>query len=394
MKIFLITKEPFPNGLAAVKRIKAYVKAWKHEGITCEILIYTRTEKYGVPPKNLVGEGEVDGVHYRYLKGTPLREANIISRCLNDWLDYQRLRRYLHAKLSVGDIVFSYGRDLKLRKLIREIQKIGGVFYNELCELPFGTSYETSKTIKLRQKYERKIMPLFDGVIVISDALKEYAIKHCKKDAKISKIPILVDYEKYNMVDLSSEAEIPYIFHSGTLFEQKDGFLSMLEAFGKMSTKCKNNVRFISTGNPVGSRHEHEIKKIIEKYNLEDKVFFTGFIPDDELRKYLAQSSFVVINKLNTQQNIYCFSTKLGEYMAASKPVLTTDIGEAQNWLTHGYDAYIVPADNIDKLCEAMELLFKDVTLRKKLGENANKTCQRAFGIESNYIELKKAVTE
>ena len=47
MKVYIITKEPFPNGMAAVKRIVCYAKAWISQGIECEVLIYTRTEVYG-----------------------------------------------------------------------------------------------------------------------------------------------------------------------------------------------------------------------------------------------------------------------------------------------------------------------------------------------------------
>lgn len=51
------------------------------------------------------------------------------------------------------------------------------------------------------------------------------------------KVPILVDFPQYEMIDRSDEADVPYIFHSGTLSQQKDGFLDMLEAFAKAIKK-------------------------------------------------------------------------------------------------------------------------------------------------------------
>lgn len=393
MKVYIITKEPFPNGMAAVKRIVCYAKAWTSQNITCEILIYTRTEVYGKKPKNTRGNGIIEGIPFQYMKGSPLRESNVLIRRLNDYMDRQRLRKYLAEKLSVGDVVFAYnGCDFQLVEIINMVHSRGGYYVQELCELPFGTSEETPQKIKMRKVFEHRIFPKVDGVIAISDALVRYARCHCSTDTRIVKIPILVDFPKHEMIDKSDEAKIPYIFHSGTLFQQKDGFLDVLEAFAKVSNRLDFNVNFISTGNPKETRDEKEIVRIIAKYNIKDKVLFTGYLSDEELRGYLSKAAFVVINKLTTKQNQYCFSTKLGEYMAASKAVVTTNVGEAVNWLTNGKDAFIIEPNNVDLLAQTIELAFRNKEIRRKLGNNAHQTCKKYFSIEANSTILRNAV--
>lgn len=392
MKVFIITKEPFPNGMAAVNRIKAYSKALIGKGIDCEVLIYTRTEIYGNKVRNTEGLGVVENIPFRYMKGTPLRESNVLIRKWNDIMDYHRLYGYLRMTLKPGDCVLAYGRDLKSKKLIELTKSKGANYFQELCELPFGTSRETSKTIGQRAKFERKIMPKLDGMIAISDALMKYAKKHCNEGCNIFKIPILVDFPKYDMQDRSAESPTPYIFHSGTLYEQKDGFLSMLRAFGKVVNQLPFEVKFISTGKPDGTTHEQEIKNIIGEYGLENRVIFTGYLSDEKLKEYLSKASFVIINKLTTQQNTYCFSTKLGEYMAASKAILITNVGEAMNWLTHGEDAYIIPPNDVDKLADAMKVMFENPELRAKLGKNAHETCKKSFSIEHNASKFISAL--
>ena len=393
MKVYIITKEPFPNGMAAVKRIVCYAKAWISQGIECEVLIYTRTEVYGKKPKNTVGKGVYERIPFCYVKGTPLRESNIIIRRINDYCDRYRLKRYLKKYLLAGDVVYAYnGCD----PYSFEIQKIahlcGALYMQELCELPFGTSEETPKRIKLRTAFEHKIMPKLDGVIAISDALVNYARQHCSANACIMKVPILVDFPQYEMIDRSDEADVPYIFHSGTLSQQKDGFLDMLEAFAKASKRLPFDVRFISTGNPKETKHEKAISEIIDKYNIREKVQFAGYLPNNELCEYLSKATFVVINKLTTKQNKYCFSTKLGEYMAASKAIIITRVGEAMNWLTHEKDAFIIEPNNTDVLAYAMERMFSDEKLRKTLGDNACRTCKEKFIIEGNSKIIKKII--
>lgn len=395
MKIYIVTKEGFPHGMAAVKRILNYTKAWQSCGIVCEILIYTRTEKYGRKPNNTDGDGVYDGVSYQYMKGTPLRESNVFLRKLNDYLDRLRLKKYLLYHLNKGDIVYAYnGYDDYSYAILKIAHSKGAAYAVELCELPFGTSEETPRKVRKRKAYEKKVLPFVDGVIAISDALVEYAKEHCSPKIQVAKIPILVDFPKYEMNDRSDEEDVPYIFHSGTLFQQKDGFLDMLRAFGIASRRLPFDVRFISTGIPKGSRHEKEINEIIKEYDMGNKVVFTGYLSEPELQEYLAKAAFVVINKLTTKQNKYCFSTKLGEYMAAQKAIVITRVGEAMNYLDHGQDSYIIEPNDICVLSAAMEKMFLDTNLRKVLGVNAQKCCEKNFSVTNNAMKLGKLMKD
>lgn len=44
MKVYIVTTEPFPNGLAATGRIKCYAKALISEGVDVEVVNFHRTE--------------------------------------------------------------------------------------------------------------------------------------------------------------------------------------------------------------------------------------------------------------------------------------------------------------------------------------------------------------
>lgn len=391
MKIYIITRVPFPNGMATVKRIMDYAKGWESKGVDCEVLVYTRTERFGIPPRNTVGQGTFEGVKFSYIKGTPLREKNILLRVFNDYYDRIRLVKYLKKNLKEGDLVYAYNNaDLQSKKIIDAVHACGAKYAQELCELPFGTSIEDASSIRKRKRFEREIMPKLDGVISISDALIDYSKEYCRQTCHIVKIPILVDIEKYAMDDMSSDQQIPYIFHCGTLSQQKDGILDMLKAFGKACNDLSFNVRFYSTGKIEDSRHEAEIRKILSDYKLHDKVVFLGYLSDEDIKGYLSKAQLVIINKLTTQQNVYCFSTKLGEYMAASKPIIITNVGEAMNWLKHNWDSYIIEPDNIEALSESIIKLLLDHKLCNKLGRQAQQTCIENFSIQANAEKLRE----
>ena len=382
MKVYILTGEPFPNGMAATNRIKCYARAIKEGGIDCEVVIFRRTERYGVKPKNTDGQGKIEGgIPYRFIGGTPLRGSNVFKRQIDDQLDILRTKRYLQRNLQKGDVLFFFmGYYIKLMlELMNIAHDIGAFCVRDLCELPFGTGAETKRAIRLRNKTFKEQFPKIDGIISISEALLGVAKIYTSTKCKHIKVPIMVDYDHYKLKDKSDNTTIPYIFHAGTLYEQKDGILGMIEAFGKASHKISFPIHFIATGDIKNSPHEEKIKEIIKQYQLEDKLQFTGYLNNSQLKEYLSKASLVISNKYPTQQNQFCFSTKLGEYLAASKPLIITNVGEATNWLTDKESAYIIESENKDALAQAIIRVFCHPEEAKQIGLAGQEVCRKNF---------------
>lgn len=394
MKVYIITRTSFPHGMAATSRIRCYADALKLAGIDCEVVVYYRTEVYGKKAINTEANGTYNGVSFIYTSGSPLRSSNPLKRKIDDWYDKHKFLFYLRKHLKKGDVVLAYlGTDVPFSLDIINVAHECGAFYTrDLCELPYGTREETEDTIKWRAITIHKQFPLLDGVLSISETLADLARANCKKGCVIEKIPIMVDYDQYELADRSDEAEIPYIFHSGTLYEQKDGILGMIEAFGMALQQTEKQLHFISTGTIEKSPHAKEIKKLIEQYHLEGKLIFTGYLSNEELKDYLSKATLVIINKYKTQQNHYCFSTKLGEYLAAAKPVIITNVGEATNYLKDGESAYIIETEDTTKLADTIVDAIEHLNKRKRIATNGQQVCKQYFDYRSYASFLKKHI--
>ena len=383
MKVYILTDEPFPNGMAATNRIKCYARAIKEGGLDCEIVVCRRTEVYGKKAKNINGKGTFNGIPFHYMGGTPLRGSNVLIRQINDKIDAWRTKRYLRRNLQKGDVLFLYmERQIKLVLLYMSIVHSKGAFcVRDLCELPFGTGSETGRAVRLRKITLEKQFPSLDGIISISDALLNLAKKYTLRSCEHIKVPILIDFDQYYIENKSENENMPFIFHAGTLYEQKDGILGMIEAFGIASQKINVPLRFISTGN-INNTHDYErehIKSLIAKYHLEDKLFFTDYISNEQLKEYLSKALLVIINKYPTQQNEYCFSTKLGEYLAAAKPLIITNVGEAMNWLKDGKNAIVVESNDIEALANSIIWVINNSERAKQLGLMGQELCRGSF---------------
>lgn len=392
--VYIITKESFPNGMAATNRIKCYAKALKLAGIKCEILICTRTEVYGKEIRNTKGKGDFEGIPFRYIGNTPLRGSNVFYRKLNDWIDKEKTLAYLRKHLQPKDVVLFYlSRDVQyILRLINVIHGKGAVCTCDLGELPYGTGAETRTAVRNRSITLHRQIPLMDGILPISHSLAELARMHANANCVIDIIPIMVDYKQYDLDHNPDKKEIPFIFHAGTLYEQKDGILGMIKAYGIALRQSREDFNFICTGEVEHSPHAKEIRQLVKKYQLEDRLKFVGYLSEKELKKYLSKAILVIINKYKTQQNYYCFSSKLGEYLAAGIPVIITWFGEAMRFLQDGISAYIVEPGNVNMLAEKILHVIEHLEERKLIGENGKVVCKKHFDYRIYANILKRHI--
>jgi len=375
MKVWILCKEPFPLGMAATKRILCYAKALVSGGVECEVIAFKRHETGG-KRTNLATSGIFEGVPFRYAGLSTRKPKFKLPRLLTERIDFLSLKRILRNGLRPGDVVLGYfiaevDETLQIIDLVHERK---AKYVRELCEIPFfgGLSNEAQSGFKRTME---EVFPKLDGVIAISEALSDLAAEHLSPSATVLKIPILVDFEQYSLPDRSSSERVPFIFHSGTLYEQKDGVLGLIEAFALAKKKYGRPLKYIFAGDLDKSPQKEEILALIKKYDLAEDIIFKGYLKPEECNEYLSRAALVILNKHENPQNIYGFSTKLGEYLAAGKCVVMTDVGEALNWLQDGKNAIIVPKEDCSAIADAAVRILSDPDAARELGKNGREIC-------------------
>ena len=375
MKVFLISKVPAFDGTASASRFKCFARAINQSNCSAEIIMY-RHYTMGENKKT----GYINDVPYRYIGIKSNLEYNTLFRGVLSVLNEFILNFFLLLKLKKGDVVFFFDEEpIWGNLLIYSTHLRKAKFVEEICEFPYGRGEETAQTKRNRKIIENRQFPKYDGVITISESLRDYMSQHVNNHCKLLKVPIMVDIQEYLLNNTCLDSEKKYIFHSGTLFEQKDGILGMLEAFGNACQIMNYSIFFISTGSIEKSPHSKEISEIIKKYSIEKNVMFTGYVSNDALKEYLRNATAVIINKNDNQQNNYCFSTKLGEYAAAGKIIMISRVGEACNWLKDSSDALFYNAGDIDKLKDLIISVFSDIPAYLKVGDKAKESAKKYF---------------
>jgi glycosyltransferase involved in cell wall biosynthesis len=213
-------------------------------------------------------------------------------------------------------------------------------------------------------------MSVFDGFVVISEPLRQYISDRMNRHSQVLKLPIIID-TKEPFEELSEEIPPhPYIIHTGALSQQKDGIIDVFKAFAFVNTQMGNNLHFYIAGSkdaPPGVKEE--IDKVVDSHGLRDNIHFLGLIFGDKLKTLQKNCLFLVLPKPDNEQNRNNFPTKLGEYLALSRPVITTRVGDMALFLKDGDNALLVDHGNVEQISTAMLHLIDDSQLSKQIGE-------------------------
>lgn len=376
MKVYIITNEPFPYGMAAAKRIYCYAKGMQALSIECEVITVFRTEKKSNLLGNVKAKGLFEGVSYRYIANSTYRNANLIIRKINDAIDFLHLLWFCRTKIRRKDIVLHYSESISLQMgaLVASCFS-GGVHIRELCEYPFVTQKNTL-TIRLKKwMMLHLVFPFFDAFIVISQALYEVAATYKEKKAKILKVPILIDTVNEKQIE-AFQSTIPYVFHAGTLYESKDGIESTLKAFAMAIQGLSAPLHFYIASDDANLK---ALNQCINNLGIQDNVIFLGKLTQKEVIPYWKGASLAILNKNDNLQNRYGFSTKLGEILVSETAVITTTIGEANHYLKDGESAYIISPHRPELIAEKIIQAFTNEEERQQIAKKGKEIAEKEF---------------
>ena len=70
------------------------------------------------------------------------------------------------------------------------------------------------------------------------------------------------------------------------------------------------------------------------------------------------------------------------EYMAASKPVISTDVNVLPELIQNGITGLIIPSDDVQALSDAMLKLSNSLDMLKTFGMNGRKRAEKNFRLK------------
>ena len=136
------------------------------------------------------------------------------------------------------------------------------------------------------------------------------------------------------------------------------------------------NASFSIAGDVLEPDYFLELQGLVRDLNLSDHFHFVGSVTD--LRRHLSSSDIFVLPSRSEG-----FSNAIVEAMAASLPVVATNVGGNAEAVQDGLSGFVVPADDPAALSRTITRLIADPSLVKTMGEAGRNLVTEKFTTEA-----------
>ena len=178
-----------------------------------------------------------------------------------------------------------------------------------------------------------------------------------------------------------------WVTYAGNLGSSYD-ITTLIKAAQILYHRKKKNIKIkILGGGPL----EDEFKRVMLEKDC--NVEFVGYTPYKKMEAYLSKSD-VTINSFvkKAPQSIV---TKIGDYLAAGKPMINTcSSQEFRNKVSDDGFGINVEAENEEILCNAIEELYNDKEKCKTMGVIARSIAEEQFDRKKSYQVIVKMIKD
>ena len=205
-----------------------------------------------------------------------------------------------------------------------------------------STKYSRNIINKIQKKYLPLVFNKAEKVISVGKGLKEEIDKYAG-NKKVDIIPNLVNMPKKNISkELIKKGK--FRFFSLGLLTYKKGMDLLIEAYNLGKNELKD-VELLIGGD---GEERDNIQALIDKYELNDRVFLLGQLNREEVAKNMMEcDSFILASRFETFGIVYI------EAMNYGKPVIATKTGGPDTFLNEKC-GILVENENIEEIKKAM----------------------------------------
>lgn len=221
-----------------------------------------------------------------------------------------------------------------------------------------------------------KVYSLTSGVIGTSDEYRDRPFLNQKRDVLKETVYVgneisVFDREAEQHADeVQKEEGTFWVTYAGTIGTSYD-IRTMVLAAEELMKQGKTKIRF----QILGDGPTREMLENLAKERKIQNVKFTGYVPYEQMAAYLVKSD-VLINSFvrKAPQSIV---TKIGDYLAAGKPMINTCMSPEfrKKVEQDGFGINIEPED-VRELVNAVEWMYENEAERNDMGNRARKIAE------------------
>ena len=198
-----------------------------------------------------------------------------------------------------------------------------------------------------------------DSIIVVSKKVRDHWVKYCD----LNKIKIIYNYSEFEneYSEKNDNKKSEYIISNISRIVPQKGIEYFIE-ISKEMLKLDNRFKFNIIGDTLTNSENYlkKLKTIIKNSDLENKIFFKGFIRN--IKVQILESDLI----LQTPVFPDSLPTVLIDALTLSKTVVSTDEGGCAEILNYGKNGILIPKNNASLCAEIINQYSRDKNLQEK----------------------------
>ena len=230
----------------------------------------------------------------------------------------------------------------------------------------------------LARRAERRIWRRADLLVAVSKALCSRFEKAGVKPERVQILPNAVDTSLFRAglddVSLRSQLNLDGRFVVGFVgsFKAWHGVDFLFKCFARLRGEDAAYHLLLVGDGPMRAALEEDTRRL----GLQEVVTLVGNVPHEEVPRYLALMD-VAVAPYPALEDFYFSPLKLYEYMAGSRAVVASRIGQVAEVIADGLTGLLYEPGDREALIGCIRRLRVDENLRRKLGQNARMACSK-----------------
>ncbi len=217
---------------------------------------------------------------------------------------------------------------------------------------------------------EMKSNQFLDCLLVGSSFMKNELLQNGFSPSSIHILPPLVPFSpRFD----SPVPDDPVILCVAQLIKGK-GVDLLLKALSSLT--CEFRTIIVGAGNS-----EHDLKRLSRELGLEEKVQFTGWVPNKVIGEFYSKAKVVAVPCRWPEP----FGMIGLEAMNFARPVVAFNVGGISDWLDHGVTGVLVPEQDVAAFSKSLQSILTNTDTARKMGTAAVHQASQKYSFD-DYI--------
>lgn len=369
--IQIIYQGPVPEGMAATNRLLSYAQGLATSRHDVRMIVPCPTENRGAVV-NVQRHGSSGGVRFEYCitNVKPKRKA---------------IRGLLGVACYIKTFAIVRPNTILILHAADKASLLLGIILASAKNSRIVWTRDEKPVILKSRIWRFLINRYFRGFIFMTEAIKQFALEYLDDNKLIYILPITIDCHRFTSPSYCHPSG-PYFCYVGLSNPKRDGFEQIIQGYLKYRAEFSSNAKLVCLGN----NRSADLTQILARYRNAkhfSDIEFVGIKRRSEVALFVSNS----LGNVTTPKSIDSlgFPSKIAEYLASGKPLITTDAGEISRYLS-GETCYLCRRGNIRDIAESFHRIVVDPVGAARIAENGLALAKNRF----NYTAYKSEIDE